>query len=206
MKYRELTVPGAFEITPKQFGDPRGVFLEAFKASPFADAVGHSFDLQQVNTSVSAAGVLRGIHFADVPPSQAKYVMCAKGAVLDVVVDIRVGSPTFGTWDTVLLDDVDRKAIYLSEGLGHAFMSLEDGSTVVYLCSTGYAPGREHGIHPLDPALDIQWPTTARDGTPITPQLSEKDEAAPTLAEARAQGLLPTMEAVTAHLTTLQRR
>jgi dTDP-4-dehydrorhamnose 3,5-epimerase len=206
MKYRELTVPGAFEITPKQFGDPRGVFLEAFKAGPFADAVGHPFDLQQVNTSVSAAGVLRGIHFADVPPSQAKYVMCAKGAVLDVVVDIRVGSPTFGTWDTVLLDDVDRRAVYLSEGLGHAFMSLEDGSTVLYLCSTGYAPGREHGIHPLDQDLNIQWPTTARNGTPITPQLSEKDEAAPTLAEAKAQNLLPTMEAVDAYLTTLQRR
>jgi dTDP-4-dehydrorhamnose 3,5-epimerase len=206
MKYRELTVPGAFEITPKQFGDPRGVFLEAFKAGPFADAVGHSFDLQQVNTSVSAAGVLRGIHFADVPPSQAKYVMCVKGAVLDVVVDIRVGSPTFGTWDTVLLDDVDRKAIYLSEGLGHAFMSLEDDSTVLYLCSSGYSPGREHGIHPLDPDLAIEWPTAARDGSPLAPQLSEKDEAAPTLAEARAQNLLPTMEAVTAHLTTLQRR
>lgn len=206
MKYRELTVPGAFEITPKQFGDPRGVFLEAFKAGAFADAVGHPLDLQQVNTSVSAAGVLRGIHFADVPPGQAKYVMCAKGAVLDVVVDIRVGSPTFGTWDAVLLDDVDRRAVYLSEGLGHAFMSLEDGSTVVYLCSTGYAPGREHGIHPLDQDLNIQWPTTARDGTPITPQLSEKDEAAPTLTEAKNQNLLPTMEAVDAYLTTLQRR
>jgi dTDP-4-dehydrorhamnose 3,5-epimerase len=126
--------------------------------------------------------------------------MCVKGAVLDVVVDIRVGSPTFGTWDAVLLDDVDRKAIYLSEGLGHAFMSLEDDSTVLYLCSSGYAPGREHGIHPLDPALAIEWPTTARDGAPLSPLLSEKDEAAPTLAEAKAQGLLPTMEAVTQYL------
>ena len=203
MKYRELAVPGAFEITPKQFGDPRGLFLEAFKAGAFADAVGHSFDLQQVNTSVSAAGVLRGIHFADVPPSQAKYVMCAKGAVLDVVVDIRVGSPTFGTWDAVQLDDVDRRAVYLSEGLGHAFMSLEDGSTVLYLCSSGYAPGREHGIHPLDPELGIQWPTTARDGTPLAPLLSEKDEAAPTLAEAREQGLLPTLDAVQEYIASL---
>jgi dTDP-4-dehydrorhamnose 3,5-epimerase len=203
MEYRELAVPGAFEITPRQFGDPRGVFLEAFKAGPFAEAVGHSFDLQQANCSVSAAGVLRGIHFADVPPSQAKYVMCATGAVLDVVVDIRVGSPTFGTWDAVLLDDVDRRAVYLSEGLGHAFMSLEDGSTVLYLCSTGYAPGREHGIHPLDPELDIEWPTTGRDGTAITPRLSEKDEAAPTLAEAREQGLLPTQDQVNAYRASL---
>ena len=202
MEYRELAVPGAFEITPKQLGDPRGLFMEAFKAGPFADAVGHSFDLQQANCSVSAAGVLRGIHFADVPPSQAKYVMCVSGAVLDVVVDIRVGSPTFGTWDAVLLDDVDRRAIYLSEGLGHAFMSLEDNSTVLYLCSSGYAPGREHGIHPLDPTLGIEWPTTARDGSPLAPLLSEKDEAAPTLAEARAQGLLPTQQAVDAFLAT----
>ena len=202
MKYRELTVPGAFEITPTQFGDPRGLFFEAFKAGPFAEAVGHSFDLQQANCSVSAAGVLRGIHFADVPPSQAKYVMCARGAVLDVVVDIRVGSPTFGAWDAVLLDDVDRRAVYLSEGLGHAFMSLEDDSTVLYLCSSGYAPGREHGIHPLDPELGIEWPTTARDGSPLTPLLSEKDEAAPTLAEATAQGLLPALDAVQNYLTS----
>lgn len=203
MTYRELAVPGAFEITPRQLGDSRGLFLEAFKAGPFADAVGHALDLQQVNCSVSAAGVLRGIHFADVPPGQAKYVMCATGAVLDVVVDIRVGSPTFGTWDAVLLDDVDRRAVYVSEGLGHAFMSLEDGSTVLYLCSTGYAPGREHGIHPLDPEVGIEWPTTARDGSPLAPVLSAKDEAAPTLAEARTQNLLPTLAAVTAHVATL---
>ena len=191
MTLRELTVPGAWEITPKQHGDPRGVFLEVFQGDPLAEAIGHRFDLQQANCSVSAAGVLRGIHFADVPPGQAKYVTCARGAVLDVVVDLRVGSRTFGTWDTVLLDDVDRRAIYLGEGLGHAFMSLEDDSTVLYLCSTGYSPGREHGIHPLDPKVAIQWPTTARDGSPIDPQLSAKDLAAPTLAEAVARDLLP---------------
>ncbi|GAA1710541.1 dTDP-4-dehydrorhamnose 3,5-epimerase [Isoptericola hypogeus] len=203
MQYRELAVPGAYEITPKQFGDPRGVFLEWFKAGAFAEAVGHPLDLQQANCSVSAAGVLRGIHFADVPPGQAKYVTCAKGAVLDVVVDIRVGSPTFGTWDSVLLDDVDRRAIYLGEGLGHAFMSLEDDSTVLYLCSTGYNPGGEHGIHPLDPTVGIDWPTTARDGSPLTPLLSDKDTAAPSLAEAEQQGLLPTYDAVEAYLRTL---
>lgn len=204
MEYRELAVPGAWEITPKQFGDPRGVFLEWFKGAPFAEAAGHALDLQQANLSVSAAGVVRGIHFADVPPGQAKYVTCAKGAVLDVVVDIRVGSPTFGQWDAVLLDDVDRRAIYLSEGLGHAFMSLEDGSTVLYLCSTPYAPGREHGIHPLDERVAVRWPTTARDGSPITPQLSEKDAVAPTLDEALEQGLLPRLDDVQAHRATLR--
>ena len=203
MQFRELAVPGAYEITPKQLGDPRGRFLEWFKADTFTDAVGHPLDLQQANASVSAAGVLRGIHFADVPPGQAKYVTCPAGAVLDVVVDLRTGSPTFGTWDTVLLDDVDRRAVYLGEGLGHAFLSLADGSTVVYLCSTGYNPGAEHGIHPLDPDLGIDWPTTTRDGAPLTPQLSDKDQAAPTLAEARRQGILPTQAAVDAHVRTL---
>ena len=82
-------------------------------------------------------------------------------------------------------------------------MSLEDDSTVVYLCSTGYAPGREHGIHPLDPALNIEWPTTARDGSSLAPLLSEKDEAAPTLAEAAEQGLLPTLAAVRDYVAAL---
>ena len=204
MDYRELSVPGAWEITPKQFGDPRGVFLEWFKAGMFEESLGHPLDLQQANMSVSSAGVLRGIHFADTPPGQAKYVTCPKGAVLDVVVDIRVGSSTFGQWDSVLLDDTDRRAIYLGEGLGHAFMSLEDDSTVMYLCSTGYSPGREHGIHPLDPEVGIDWPTTARDGSPLAPLLSEKDLAAPSLSEAVATGLLPTLEQVTAHLAALR--
>jgi dTDP-4-dehydrorhamnose 3,5-epimerase len=205
MTYRELTVPGAWEITPTQHGDPRGVFLEYFQGGPFAEATGHGFDLQQANCSVSAAGVLRGIHFADVPPGQAKYVTCAKGAVLDVAVDLRVGSATFGQWDAVLLDDVDRRAIYLAEGLGHAFMSLEDDSTVLYLCSTGYAPGREHGIHPLDPDVGIVWPTSGRDGRPLTPQLSAKDLAAPSLRQASDQGLLPRLDDVNAYVTSLPR-
>ena len=204
MQYRELTIPGAWEITPRQFGDPRGVFFEWFKTGAFADAVGHSLDLQQANCSVSAAGVLRGIHFADIPPGQAKYVTCASGSVLDVVVDIRIGSPTFGRWDSALLDDVDRRAIYLSEGLGHAFLSLADNSTVLYLCSTGYAPGREHGIHPLDPEIGIHWPTVARDGSPLTPQLSEKDLAAPSLSTAASLGILPTADAVQEYLATLR--
>ncbi len=205
MTYRELSVPGAWEVTPKQHGDPRGVFLEYFQGSPFEQAAGHRFDLQQANCSVSAAGVLRGIHFTDVPPGQAKYVTCAKGAVLDVAVDIRVGSPTFGQWDSVLLDDVDRRAIYLSEGLGHAFMSLEDDSTVLYLCTTSYSPGRDHGIHPLDPDIAIAWPTEARDGRPVVPQLSEKDLAAPTLAESVALGLLPRHDQVDGYLESLRR-
>lgn len=191
MLFRELKVPGAWEFTPTQFGDDRGVFLEWFRDPTFTEATGRSLDLAQANCSVSAAGVLRGIHFADVPPGQAKYVTCVRGAVLDVAVDLRVGSPTFGVWDAVLLDDVDRRAVFLSEGLGHAFLSLEDDSTVVYLCSTGYAPGREHGIDPLDAEVGIDWPTVGREGAEFEFRLSDKDAAAPSLADAVAAGLLP---------------
>ncbi|NTW38589.1 MAG: dTDP-4-keto-6-deoxy-D-glucose epimerase [Cellulomonadaceae bacterium] len=206
MKFRELSIAGAWEVTPRQHGDSRGMFLEWFKTESFTPVVGHPLDLQQANMSVSAAGVLRGIHFADVPPGQAKYVTCTRGAVLDVVVDLRTGSPTFGRWDSVLLDDVDRRAVYLSEGLGHGFMSLEDHSTVAYLCSTGYAPGREHGIHPLDPELAITWPTSDRAGLPLTAQLSEKDAAAPSLSQARDEGRLPRFQVVNAYLSGLRER
>lgn len=198
MDHRALAIEGAWEITPRQFGDPRGLFLEWFKEAPFAEATGGQLHLAQANLSVSAAGVLRGIHYADVPPGQAKFVTCPVGAVLDVAIDIRVGSPTFGAWDAVLLDDIDRRAIYLSEGLGHAFLSLEDNSTVVYLCSEPYAPEREREIHPLDPGIGIEWPTLARDGSPLTHALSAKDAAAPTLAEAVERGLAPTLAGVVA--------
>ena len=194
MEFRPLAIDGAWEVTPKQFGDPRGVFLEAFKSAAFVEATGRELDLKQVNCSVSAAGVVRGIHFAQVPPSQAKYVMCPKGAVLDYVVDIRVGSPTFGKWDTVLLDDTDRRAIFLSEGLGHMFVSLEDDSTVMYLCSEPYAPGREFSVNPHCKTIGIEFPETTRDGSPLELLLSEKDEAAPGLLKAADQGLLPAFE------------
>ncbi len=191
MRIEPLPIEGAFEITPRLHPDARGVFLEAYKADVLAEAIGHRFTLAQSNVSVSAAGVLRGVHFADVPPGQAKYVTCLRGAFLDVVVDLRVGSPTFSRWASVLIDDVDRKAVYLAEGLGHAICALEDDSTVLYLCSTGYDPGAEHGVNPLDPELGIDWPTHGRDGRRLDHLLSEKDRAAPNLAEALAVGLLP---------------
>lgn len=194
MEIKELKISGSWEITPKQFPDSRGTFLEAYKASELAKVVGHPLHLAQVNCSVSSSGVIRGIHFAQVPPSQAKYVFCPRGAVLDVVVDIRVGSPTFGQWDSVLLDDKDRRAIYISEGLGHAFMALDDNSTITYLCSAPYAPGREFGIHPLDPTVNVTWPTTNQKGSPITQILSEKDTAAPSLEEAKKLGILPSYQ------------
>jgi len=203
VEVRRLAIEGAWEFTPRQFGDARGVFMESFKEDVLREATGHSLRLAQVNTSISAAGVLRGIHFAAVAPGQAKYVFCTAGAVLDVVVDIRVGSPTYGAWEGVVLDDVDRRAVYLSEGLGHAFVSLEDGSAVTYLCSEPYTPAREYEIHPLDSEIGIDWPATGRDGALLEFEFSAKDAAAPTLAEAAAAGLLPRYDDVLAFRRTL---
>jgi dTDP-4-dehydrorhamnose 3,5-epimerase len=201
VQIRELNVPGAFEITPVLRGDDRGVFLEWYRFDRLAEAVGHSIDLRQANTSVSKRGVVRGIHFADVPPSQAKYVTATHGAVLDFAIDIRVGSPTFGTWDTVLLDDVDRRGIYLAEGLGHCFVALTDDATVSYLVTDVYNPGAEHGIDPLDADVALEFPI-AREELLLSP----KDTEAPGLAEAAASGLLPTWEACTAWYAELDAR
>lgn len=197
---RQLSIAGAWVHEPKVFPDSRGSFHEWFKGPDFAEAAGHGLQLAQANCSVSSRGTLRGIHFADVPPSQAKYVKCVRGAVLDVIVDIRVGSPTYKQWEAVRLDDVDHHSVYLSEGLGHAFMALTDDATVVYLCSEGYSPGREHGINPLDPELGIEWPEG------IEALLSDKDAAAPSLAEAEEQGLLPSYEACQAYYAELRAR
>lgn len=198
MQIRELSVPDSYEITPIVRSDDRGVFLEWYRFDKLAEVTGHPITLRQANTSVSKKGVVRGIHFADVPLGQAKYVTVTHGAVLDYVIDIRVGSPTFGQWDSVLLDDVDRRAIYLSEGLGHAFVALTDDAVVSYLVTDTYNPTAEHGIDPLDPQIGLVFPPEA--GEPL---LSPKDTDAPTLAEAAEQGLLPDYEAVRAFYASL---
>ena len=198
MQVDELKVPGAWAFTPRQLPDPRGVVLEWFKAQVLEQAVGHPLTVKQANHSISSRGTLRGVHFADVPPGQAKYVYCTRGAVLDVIVDIRVGSPTFGVSDAVRLDDEDRRGVYLSEGLGHAFLALTDDANVTYLCSEPYNPSGEHEVHPLDPALALPFPDD------VEPLLSAKDAAAPTLAEAEAAGLLPSYEACVAFYASLR--
>ena len=193
MKVEPLRIEGSWSFTPAIHGDDRGVFLESFRFEALEEAIGHRFELAQANSSVSKRGVLRGIHFADVPPGQAKYVMCATGAVLDYIIDIRVGSPTFGEWEAVQLDDADRRAVYLAEGLGHAFIALTDEATVTYFVSSVYSPTAEHGINPLDPDVALEFPDEA--GEPL---LSPKDVAAPGLFEARDSGLLPDYEATLA--------
>ncbi|HME47587.1 dTDP-4-dehydrorhamnose 3,5-epimerase [Mycobacterium sp.] len=201
MAVRELAVPGAWEITPRLHVDDRGLFFEWFAQQQFGAFAGHVFDLRQANCSVSSAGVLRGLHFAELPPSQAKYVTCLRGAVFDVVVDIRVGSPTFGRWDSVLLDDQDRRSVYLAEGLAHGFLALHDDSTVMYLCSSGYNPEREHTVLATDPAIGIEWPSVPR-GV----RMSDRDRAAAPLDLVRAAGLLPRWEDAEAYVQELRRR
>ncbi len=196
MDVKGLPIDGAWLCTPKQYRDDRGVFLEWFRADLLSEATGSRLEVVQANHSVSRIGALRGIHFADVPPGQAKYVYCPSGAVLDVAVDLRTGSPTYGAWHAERLDEVDRRGLYLAEGLGHAFLALTDPAVLVYLCSSAYAPAREHEVHPLDAEVAIDWPLDAE------PLLSPKDAAAPSLRTAAAAGALPTY----ADCTELYRR
>lgn len=186
MHVEKLSLVGVWKFSPVIREDPRGSFLESFTSDSLEASTQRRFDLRQSNISVSRSGTVRGVHFAQVPPGQAKYVQCVRGAILDVVVDIRVGSPTYGRWEAVRLDDQKREALFIAEGLGHAFCALSPEVTVNYLCSEPYAPSREFGINPLDPDLCIAWP----DDRDVV--LSEKDAAAPSLAEAASQGLLPT--------------
>jgi dTDP-4-dehydrorhamnose 3,5-epimerase len=197
VKATELAIAGAWVFEPTVFPDNRGAFTAPFQVAAFREALGFDITLAQVNQSVSARGVIRGVHFADVPSGQAKYVYCSAGALLDVVVDLRVGSPTFGRWEAVRLDDVDRRAVYLAEGLGHGFCALTDDATLTYLCSTTYDPTAEHAVHPLDPDLAIEWPADE-------PQLSARDDAAPSLVEARESGLLPDYAAYRSHTAQLR--
>ena len=188
MQATELSIEGLYKFTPLLRPDERGLFLESFKGDALEQTAGRSLELKQANISVSRRGTVRGIHFAQVPPGQAKYVQCVTGAILDVVVDIRVGSPTFGSWDAVRLDDERREALFVSEGLGHAFCALSESATISYLCSEGYAPTREFGVNPLDPELGLPWPSD------LDVVLSPKDASAPTLSEAATLGILPSYD------------
>ena len=178
MQTRELAVVGAFAVSPRSYSDHRGLFVSPLQDAPFVAAVGARFPVAQTNHSVSARGVLRGVHYTTTPPGQAKYVYCASGRVLDVVVDLRVGSPTFGHWSAVELDSRDFTAVYLPIGVGHAFLALRDDTVMSYLVSTPYEPGLEQSIDALDPELDLPWPS----GMDLI--RVDRDLAAPRLAEA----------------------
>ncbi|MFC7330955.1 dTDP-4-dehydrorhamnose 3,5-epimerase family protein [Marinactinospora rubrisoli] len=192
MHARPLAVEGAYEFTPKIHRDDRGLFVSPFQEHAFTDRMGHRlFPVAQTNHSRSRRGVIRGVHFTVTPPGIAKYVYCARGEALDIVVDIRVGSPTYGRWDAVLLDQRDFRAMYFPVGVGHAFIALSDDTVMSYMLSGEYVRENELALSVFDPELGLPIP----DG--IEPVLSERDRAAPTLAQAHADGVLPTYSAST---------
>jgi epimerase EvaD len=189
MKARALSVAGALEFTPQVFEDERGLFVSPFQEPTFTQVTrGPLFRVAQTNHSMSRNGTIRGIHYTRTPPGSAKYVYCAGGSAIDFVVDLRTGSPTFGRWDSVVMDQQDFRATYLPVGVGHAFIALEDSTVMSYLVSQSYVADDELAVSVFDPALGLPVPQ----GRQLI--LSARDSAAPTLAQALALGLLPTYE------------
>ncbi|MFC8870506.1 dTDP-4-dehydrorhamnose 3,5-epimerase family protein [Streptomyces sp. NPDC057148] len=186
MESRELQVAGAFVFSPEVFADDRGLFVSPFQSEAFVRATGRPlFGVSQTSCSRSRRGVVRGVHFTRTPPGTAKYVYCVQGQALDIVVDLRCGSPTFGRWDSAVLDPVHFRAVYFPVGVGHAFVALRDDTVMAYTLSGGYVPDNELALNVRDPELGLPLPEDIR------PVLSERDQVAPSLAEARAAGLLP---------------
>ncbi len=171
----ETSLPGVLLIEPKVFGDDRGFFMETYRIDLFREA-GITGAFVQDNHSRSARGVLRGLHYQE-PNPQGKLVRCPRGALFDVAVDIRVGSPAFGRWFGVELSEANKMMLWVPPGFAHGFCALEEGTDLVYKCTALYDPKNDRSILWNDPALGIEWPVRS-------PVLSAKDATAPTLAEA----------------------
>lgn len=174
MNLQKLELEGAWKADFVTYTDNRGDFCEWFKQSEFLKITGRSFEVSQANFSKSKKDVLRGIHFSISEKGQAKWVTCTHGSVWDVLVDLRPDSPTFKRWVGISLTSDNGTCVFIPEGFGHGFLSLEENSTVVYLLTSEYSPDKEFGLNPFDPDLDITWPT--KDVI-----LSDKDKYAPNL-------------------------
>jgi NDP-hexose 3,5-(Or5-) epimerase len=196
----ETRVPGAFVFTPRQLRDERGAFFEAFRGDLVEEVTGRPFRPEQINYSVSRRNTLRGIHGVSVPPGQVKYVTCVRGALRDIVVDLRVGSPTFGFHHVTELDAASGRCVYVPEGVGHGFLTLTDDASICYVVSTRYVPGTQIDIDPVDPDLALPW------GFTEPPLISEKDAQAQGLREALAAGLLADWQGAGPHGTRGGRR
>lgn len=177
MKILKTTLPGVKILTPDRYGDHRGFFAETYSRRVFAE-LGLVDEFVQDNHSFSVtAGTVRGLHFQAPPKSQVKLVRCGRGAIFDVAVDIRRGSPTYGQWVGEVLSEGNGKQLFIPEGFAHGFVTLEPNSEIVYKCSDYYAPETEGSLRWDDPDIGIEWPLT---GEPV---LSEKDGVAPFLAD-----------------------
>ena len=177
MELQALPLVGLVSVQPKRHGDGRGFFAETYNRERYM-ASGLNTNFVQDNHSVSTAvGTLRGLHFQSPPHAQAKLVRCGRGAIFDVAVDIRRGSPTYGRWVGEVLSEENGKQLFIPEGFAHGFVTLEPNSEIVYKCSDYYAPETEGSLRWDDPDIGIEWPLT---GDPV---LSEKDAIAPFLAD-----------------------
>jgi dTDP-4-dehydrorhamnose 3,5-epimerase len=181
VKVLQTAIPGVLLLEPKVFGDARGFFLETFHAQRYADA-GIPGPFVQDNYSRSSQGTLRGLHFQE-PQAQGKLVQVVAGAVFDVAVDVRRGSPTFGKWVGVELSADNRRQLWVPPGFAHGFCVTSESADFQYKCTALYAPQNERAILWNDPELGIAWPLSGE------PKLSAKDAAAPRLKDAP---LLPT--------------
>ena len=186
MELTPLGIEGVWLVESRVFHDDRGLFREWFKSETVEKATGRKFEIEQANISLSSRGTLRGIHYSTAPRGQAKWVTCVAGSIQDVVVDIRPNSPTFGKWVDVELTAESGKAIFISEGLGHGFLALEDKTAVAYLVSTPFLPGNEFEINPLDLEVGIKW--SIHSSLLI---ISEKDRSALKLSERLSEENLP---------------
>ncbi|WP_086560942.1 dTDP-4-dehydrorhamnose 3,5-epimerase family protein [Streptomyces africanus] len=185
MRIAPTAIPGAYLVTPEQLPDERGAFWEGMRADKLEEVLGEPFVPRQISYSVSRRNTLRGIHTVAVPPGQAKYVSCVRGALRDIIVDLRVGSPTFGRHHVCTLDASSGRSLYIPEGVGHGFLTLDDDTCICYVMSTVYAPGTQIDINPFDPELHLPWDITEE------PLMSPKDKAAAGLAQTLAAGVLP---------------
>lgn len=174
MQINPLDFEGVFEIRTEIFSDNRGFFFEGFQRDALRESTGFDFEVAQMNVSKSNLGTVRGIHYAQIPPGQAKYVRCVSGRVWDVIVDLRLGSPSFGSWVSIELSAEKQNAVLIPNGFGHGFQALTEDALVVYLCSTKFNPAVEHAINPVDEEIGIAWPI------PIS-HVADKDKAAPSL-------------------------
>lgn len=177
MQATRLAIPDVVLIEPKKFGDARGFFFESFNQRAFNEATGTDHDFVQDNHSRSARGVLRGLHY-QVQQPQGKLVRVVRGAVFDVAVDIRKGSPTFGQWVGVELTAENKRQLWIPEGFAHGFVSLVDDTRFLYKTTDFYAKDCERAIRFDDPAIGIEWPAG------LQPLLAAKDAAAPVMAGA----------------------
>lgn len=185
MEIEKLAIDGAWIGHSTVHRDERGLFREWFKAGDVKTLTGTKFEVAQANLSISNEGVLRGVHYSTAPSGQGKWVTCVAGSIWDVIVDLRPSSKTYKKWIGRTLAGSSGDILYVSEGLGHAFLSLEDNSIVSYLLTTAYSPNDEYEINPFDPEINIAWPIS-------NPKMSPKDATAPNLAARFAEGELPT--------------